>query len=146
MPHLTLTLSPAGPLVDVTIGVSKPRHDALVKAGQPIPAFAPARLLVDTGASGTCLDCSVIQKLGLIPTGQAQVHTPSTGGTAGHAMNQYDVALFILAHGIRKSFLTLPVMEADFSAQNIDGLFGRDVLAQCLLVYSGPDNAFMLSV
>lgn len=61
-------------------------------------------------------------------------------------MNQYDVALYIPAHGTHKSFTTLPVMEADFSAQNIDGLLGRDVLAQCLLVYSGPDNAFMLSV
>ena len=72
------------------------------------------------------------------------VHTPTTG-TGGHVMNQYDVALFMQAHGTHKSFLTLPVMESDFSAQNIDGLLGRDVLAQFLLVYSGPDNAFMLS-
>lgn len=144
MPHLTLTLSPAGPLVDVHIGVSKPRHDALQKAGQPIPAFVAARLLVDTGASSTCLDCVVVQKLGLIPTGQITVHTPTTG-TSGQLVNQYDAALFMQAHGTHKSFLTLPVMESDFSAQNIDGLLGRDVLAQCLLVYSGPDNAFMLS-
>jgi hypothetical protein len=116
-----------------------------VKAGRTPPQIVTARLLVDTGASHTCLDCAVIQKLGLIPTGQISVHTPTTGGTA-QAINQYDVALLIQAHGTLKSFLTLPVGESDFSAQAIDGLLGRDVLAQCLLLYSGPDNVFMLSL
>jgi hypothetical protein len=30
--------------------------------------------------------------------------------------------------------------------QGFQGLRGRDILKECLLIYSGPDNAFMLSI
>jgi hypothetical protein len=144
MPHLTFQIGPTGPLLDVIVTVSKPRADALTKAGQPTPAPVQARLLIDTGASGTAIDPSILTKLGLSPTGIMTIHTPSTG-PQGHQVNQYDVGLAIQYQGLARQFLALPVGECSLNAQGIDGLLGRDVLAHCLFIYTGPDNAFILS-
>src|SRR5947208_6223308 len=96
MPHLIQTMSsPIGPVLDVAIGVSRPRQAALEKAKLPVPAFVSARLLVDTGATCTVLDKSVIRKLNLIPTGSALLHTSATG-VSGHPSNQFDVALMVI--------------------------------------------------
>jgi hypothetical protein len=93
--QFTLQLDPAnGPVLTVVIGVSVARGDALMTAGQPVPAGISARALIDTGASCTCVDPSILAKLALTPTGTVSVHTPSTG-PAAHLAEQYDVSLII---------------------------------------------------
>ncbi|HWK88868.1 MAG TPA: aspartyl protease family protein, partial [Longimicrobium sp.] len=93
MAHFTLSTDPAnGPVVHAFVAVSPPRHDALVAAGQPVPTGVAVRALVDTGASCTCLDPSVISTLRLTPTGSVSVHTPSTGA-APHVTEQFDVSV-----------------------------------------------------
>jgi hypothetical protein len=81
MPLLTFALSPAGPVIDVLVGVSPPRAQQLALANAPVPAPVSARLLVDTGASVTCLDRAILASLGLAPTGNVAMATPSTGAT-----------------------------------------------------------------
>lgn len=118
--------------------------EALMRLGQPVPNLVPARLLIDTGASCTLLDCPIIAALGIDPTGQQQINTPSTGNTPA-TVNQYDISLF-LAHRVAPKFIqTLPIIESDFSAQPIDGLLGRDVLRECLLVFDGEAQRFSLA-
>ena len=143
MPYLTSTISPAGPLIDLLIGVSFPRSEALTKAGLPIPNPVQARLLIDTGASGTCVDPSIISGLGLTPTGTTPIHTPSTG-LAPHMCNQYDVQITILHPRLHRVFSAIAVIEADLSAQGIQGLLGRDVLAECHFTYNGEANIYTL--
>ena len=90
------------------------------------------------------IDNSIVQALQLTPTGQCDVHTPSTGKTAAKVF-QYDVGL-LLYHTVNTRFFnTLPVMASDFSQQSIQGLLGRDVLNQCLLVYDGSAATFSLA-
>lgn len=133
MPHLTLQISANGPVVDVLVGVSKPRSDALAAAGQPVPAQVQIRALVDTGASCTCLDLQTLQALQLQPRGTATVHTPSTNATTPHTANQYDVQLTLLHPKLNMTFQALPVIEAQLSHQGHQALIGRDILANCLL-------------
>lgn len=77
------------------------------------------------------------------------MHTPSTG-TVPVTQQSYDVGLIIMGQAPTGGHTghwvqNLPIMGADFSAQGIDGLLGRDVLGQCRMTYSGSDNLVLIS-
>lgn len=139
MPHFTLQISPQGALLDAVIGVSTPRHAALVAAGQIIPNPVPIRALIDTGSSITCIDSSVLQALILTPAGNTQINTPSTGSNPVNA-DLYDIGLLIPPGATTQIPLligTLPVICAKLVSQGFQALIGRDVLAQCVFSYNG---------
>jgi hypothetical protein len=143
MPYLTLQNSPGGPIVDLLVNISAARAQALKSANQAAPQGIQIRALLDTGASGTCIDPAVLTSLGLTPKGQVPVHTPSTGATP-HLANQYDVGLTLLHPKLNFIFQTVPVIESNLSQQGIQGLIGRDLLAHCLFVYDGASGTFCL--
>ena len=143
MPHLTLPVGVGGPVIDLLIGVSEPRALALRAAGKTVPANVNARLLVDTGASCTCIDPSVLAPLQLTPTGTTTIHTPSTQGT-GHSVNQFDVSIIMVQSLVWRSWKAWPVIESNLSGQGIHGLLGRDILAHCLMTYDGAAKTFCL--
>jgi len=146
--QFTLQLDPAnGPVLTVVIGVSVPRADALITAGEPLPPGISSRALIDTGASCTCVDPSILEKLSLTPTGTVSVHTPSTG-PAAHVAEQYDVSVVIPGAGTHHVPLALPavpVMAAHLSIQGIDALIGRDVLRDCIFIYNGSVGLFTIA-
>ena len=145
MPSLTQMFSAAGPVIDVYIGVTAAREQALTAAGKQAPEWAMARMLVDTGASHTCVDHSVIGPLKLEPTGLISAHTPTTHGKPTELF-QYDVRILLAnpsLSGVR-SFDALPVSACHLASQGIQGLLGRDVLAQCQLLYNGEIDQFTL--
>lgn len=148
MPHFTQQIDENGPLLNVVIAVSAARLNALIQAKQTPPEPIPVRGLVDTGASCTCVDPSVIQRLQLSPTGQAAMVTPSTGNQPPVIKHQYDVGLGIFATQQETPFLlpSMPVVETDlFDQQGFHVLIGRDVLARCLLIYNGATRSYTLS-
>lgn len=147
MPHLSGQITPWGPLINVVVVVSAPRAAALTAAGQPFPTPAVARLVVDTGASLTAIDATVLKQLGLTPKGKTPIHTPSTQGQP-HEADEYDVGITIYGHDTQVpcyTIPTLPVIEGNFKSQGIDGLLGRDVLIMARMIYGGPDNWYGLS-
>lgn len=142
MPQIALRISPGGPLLDVAVGVSAPRQLALVAARGLTPGRSQARFLIDTGASHTVVDAGIITGLGLTPTSIALVQTPSTAGTPQPAP-QFDVSLLIPMRTGARLFNAVSVFALSLRPQGIDGLLGRDILAECLLTYSGPDQVFL---
>ncbi len=144
MPFLTNHFTTDGPLVEVFINASLPRLAALRNAGQAAPTPAKIRLLVDTGASSTCIDAKVMKQLGIAATGSVPIHTPSTG-TVPQSCDLYDVGIVILDPIHSHSIPIVPVIESDFSTQGIDGLLGRDILSKMLLIYDGKAGRFTLS-
>ena len=144
MPCLTFAIDQNGPLLDLLVGVSKPRLEALQKAGKAPPNPVRIKGLIDTGASCTCIDPSVIKKLNIPPTGSVGISTPSTGSNT-HTCNQYDVSINLLHPELVYTINILPIVESHLSSQGIDALIGRDVLANCLLVYNGQIEAYTLA-
>lgn len=111
--------------------------------------------LIDTGASGTAIDVSVVAALGLVATGSTLVHTPTTGAIPKQCAC-YDVSFWFLSqsafvaqstegHFVHPSHLTIPVMEAKLLNQGYHALIGRDVLAYCHLAYDGRQKRFVLT-
>ncbi|MBR0560043.1 aspartyl protease family protein [Neokomagataea anthophila] len=146
MTHFSNTVTQVGPLLRVTIGVSHARAEALVRAEKPIPTPIIANLLIDTGASKSCICTNIASSLGLSPTGVMNVLTPSTG-TTPQPVPTYDVAMTFqgLSPSDVNSLPTLSVTSNDFAAQGIDGLLGRDVLSYAHMFYNGRENMYFLS-
>ena len=146
MPVLTAAFQAGVPLVRIAVGVSEPRQGALQAVSQPIPDPQGCLALLDTGASHSCVDPTILAALGLSPTGSVSVLTASSG-TTPHACRQFDVALVIFMDNqqIHLASLTIPVMELDLVNQGFGALIGRDVLSQGLLVYNGKRGELMLS-
>jgi len=146
VPHFTLTFEDNGPCLNVLLSVSAARLTALQKHGMDAPTPISIRGLVDTGASCTSVDSSVIQTLGISPSGEAQVSTPSTKD-GPVPMMQYDVGLQIYANKIQHPLIVrnLPVIEAPLAKQGIHALIGRDVLSNCVLNYNGAQKTYTLA-
>ena len=144
MPHLSLPISPGGPILDCFIGVSNARAEALRRANQAVPVPIQVRALVDTGASCTGIDPSILSTLGIVSTGTTQVHTPSTTSGQPHVANQFDVSLILNHPMISRTFMAVPVIESALLHQGIQALISRDILAFCLLTYDGQAGIFCL--
>jgi len=146
VPTINLSFTGGSPIVTAAVQVSRYREDALRTHSKPVPEWVAARLLVDTGASVTCLDPKILAPLGVQPSGVTPIHTPSTEGEA-HSRYQYDVQLHIQGSHNQPPlyFPLMSVVGTSFTHQGIDGLLGRDVLAHCLLIYNASLGIFTLS-
>jgi predicted aspartyl protease len=144
MPHLTNPFSAGCPIIELYVTVSAYRQTALIAANQPVPPWQTARAVIDTGASGTCIDPGILKPLNLTPTGTIAIQTPSTSGST-HQCLQYDVMLGIYHSTSSKILGTVPVIATDLASQGIQALIGRDVLSSCLLIYDGIAETFSLA-
>jgi hypothetical protein len=144
MPHYTVPVGPQGPLLAVFVNATAARRGALLAAGRALPQAVLIQIVVDTGASMTSIDQAVIAQLGLQPTGTVGILTPSTGATP-HQCSTYDVELIIPGYAPVKHIPALAVTDGNYSTQGHGGLLGRDALKDARLIYSGHDNAVMLS-
>lgn len=151
MPHFTTTLQQGQPIVNMFVGVSVARAQALATANQTVPPIQTVRALVDTGASGTCIDPLVFAALQLQPTGMTPMLTPSTGNTPVDT-ETYDVSIIIpgaVTAGVQDPPLVMqniPVSASHlFVAQGFHVLLGRDILRRCILHYNGAVGLFTIS-
>ena len=117
MAHFTLTVDPIhGPVISAFIGVSEQRATALNAAKVPVPSAIPIRALVDTGASNTCVDPSVLKALGLET--KAPIYIATQGGTAKTVMD--------CAHNISKVSHVIISYLIQKSGWNLDPLGGSE--------------------
>ncbi len=99
------------------------------------------KALIDTGAAQTLIDLSVVKELGLVPLGDDDLTTVSTGRQPVVALT-YRVRLQLIGPPHVSIFPSLTVIAADLSSFGLKVLLGRDVLARCLFYDNGPSDPF----
>jgi hypothetical protein len=147
MPHFVINHGPSGPLIDIYVALSAPRLEMPAEAdpAQPEPKPVGVKALVDTGASHTSIDVSLVKLLGLVPSGIASVITPTTGNVPCD-VPCYDVAFHIpFPNGHFHSFSLWVASAMELQHQGFSVLLGRDILASGMLVYDGVHSMFILS-
>jgi predicted aspartyl protease len=145
VPILTLNIEPQGLFVNCLIGASHPRIQQLHAAKLQVPSPVPFRALIDTGASHTCVDPYLLSTLGLTPSGQQDIHTPSTAGKT-HLCDVYDVALGVTFGVHTHVIAAMPVIVCNLKGQGLDALLGRDVLSAFHFFLNGPHGFFTMGV
>jgi hypothetical protein len=145
MPKLAFgNLKAWGPVIDVALGPSAPRVQALQRAGHPPVWPLVVKALMGTGSDSTCVDYSVIDRLGLLPKGDASIRTVTTGPLPVN-FPTFDVLLQFIGPPHKTVSSALRVYAMDISSMGILVLLGRDVLARCHLIYDGPSDQFTFS-
>jgi hypothetical protein len=134
-----------GAFVTAIVGVSKPHEDALLNEDRPLPSRQEVRLLIDTGASGTFIDESVLANLEIAPSGFEGMASASR---KNELRNTYDISLWIpdnhgklwiVSRGMR-------VMESNSARHGFTGLLGCDVLARGSLLFDGLNKIARLTL
>jgi len=131
-----------GPTFAVEVAIPTVLANSLTTAGNPIPQPQLVNALIDTGASMSAVDVAILGSLGLQPTGQTTVSTPS------------NPAAQVSSYAVRMTFAQIPgapivepmsVLGCQLAAQGIGALIGRDVLTNAVLIYNGPGGFYTLA-
>ena len=133
-------LSVDGPKIPVEIQIPNALAQSLGQQGMPVPTPVTGYALIDTGASVTAVDATIIQNLGVNPVGIAQVQTPF--GTV--QQNQYPVRLVFPGTPL-PSIGTSQAIGSVLQSQGIIALIGRDVLTHFILICNGPGGFISLA-
>jgi len=144
--HGTSTRS-HGPLIEVRLDVTRPNRARLARVGQASPAAVRVSALLDTGAESSCIDPTVIARLGIQPVRYIMSNMPLMSGL--QPTREYQVEL-VIEHPAATTgqFLHIPdldMLERDLSGAGAEAILGRDVLAQCVFTYDGLTDSFTLS-
>lgn len=124
-------------LPNIEISLPQILVDELTKKGMPIPKPITGNALIDTGASASVVDLSVISSLQISPVGVATVLT-----TAGPVQQNLFPIRFVLP-GLVIDISA--VLGADLRPFGIVSLIGRDILSLFLMIYHGRAGMITLA-
>lgn len=142
-----------GPLLFASWSVPRAVRDALGAAARPVPQEVNGVLLLDTGASGTCISMKAATALGLHPTrlqagyGAGGLHQnpvflanleiritdPKTLMTSAFGWEQE-------VQGIPDLEKCVPALQLQGHSVEVVGLLGRDILRHSRIHYDGPNG------
>ena len=154
MPVLTHRISPVpnptpfhpdglvalGPRLAVQLEVPSALAKQLAATGARVPTPVTGTALIDTGATRSAIDRTVVTRLGLNPVGLV------TLGTAAGPIPQalYPVRLIIQQMNFPAEFES--VTGCDLSGTDLIMLIGRDVLRVSMSVYDGNSGQYSLAI
>ena len=133
-------LQQEGPLLDVYFSLPEGLEKKLKAEGKQVPAPIHCKALIDTGASNCVVQEEIPTKLNLNPTGETTITTPSCESCKCYT---YYMRLTI---PVNKIIIETIFTAAPLKNQEIDCLFGRDALSNCVFIYIGYAGQFTLSV
>jgi hypothetical protein len=144
MTNITTMIGQNGAFLPTLLSVSQPQRQAMLLLGMQIPLPTARALLIDTGASQTALDTTIVTALGLMATGLIFIGT--AGGGLPIPSLTYDVGMRLSSTvGVQQTYFpALRISTVHLAPAGPDGLLGRDVLATGLMAYAGFANQAQL--
>jgi hypothetical protein len=142
MPRLTFPFGPDGLLVPALLGLSRQDMTAQQGDGAGCPGLLHVRGMIDTGTTLTAVTPRMLARLN-VPPGPA-VDTTTASGTVRVHLYQISFTIYDLARG---STLTRPdwtVTNLLHNLDDVDVLFGLDLLREIALTVDGPGQTFSL--
>ncbi len=127
-------ITDSGPLINILFAVPL-NLEKITSKGRKKEPIGPLPILVDTGASHSCIDEEIPKKLGLKPIRKQKISTPSC---ESYEANVYHLRVIVpeLNLSYERSFTGTKSKN-----QNIHGLLGRDMLKGLVLIYNTIDNS-----
>ena len=122
---------------DIQISLPQPLVNVLTEKEIPIPEPITGNALIDTGASVSVVDLSVISSLQISPVGVATVQT-----TAGDVLQNLFPIRFVIP---RLVIDVSAVLGADLKPFGIVALIGRDILNLFMMIYHGHAGRITLA-
>lgn len=130
-----------GLILTTDLSIAAPHAALLSAAGKPIPPAIRVRLLVDTGATSSCVRHNIAEAAGLklisasVPVAGVGVVTT---GKKYLGRIQFAFPSKIIDGMGHTIWVDTEITSIDLPSPHIDGLIGRDVLSHFELSYSGP--------
>jgi hypothetical protein len=143
MPRLTFPFVPDGLLVPALIGLARPAMQSLQAQGAALPGLVQARGAFDSGTTVTAVAPWVLSTLQATPGPATQ--TKTAAGTV--AVHIYQVSFTIYHLGSGGAVLWRPDWTVTNLLQDLDDvdvLFGLDLLREIVLIVDGPAKIFTL--
>lgn len=137
-----LALQQIGSVFDEEISVPTALQEALIAKGLTVPPPERGRALIDTGATFSAVENTIMTRLGVPPVGITSV------GTAGgrHMANQYP-AKFTLTLGNGSISFEIPrATGVNMTDQPYIALIGRNLLANVVMIYNGGLGIITLAI
>ena len=138
-------LQRTGPIVPLQVEIPAALAAQMQATGAQIPTPVIGMGLIDTGASVSAVDLSVVDRLGIQPIGvvpishaggsQLQQTYPARFSFPGTSLPTIDFSALL---GANLSGMLLPI------PGQLIALLGRDLLKSFVLIYNGSDGRFTL--
>src|SRR5262249_40536568 len=147
MPILSFPCQDMGPLVEIEVGWSRSRLQALRRSLRPIPPPVRIDALIDTGSDTTCLDTTVVAQLGLPYGSMMLANLPALRRLSLAIEHDAGVRILQPSGNPAEDFILtdLVILELELGRVGYQALLGRDVLAHCDFLYQGPAGRFQLT-
>lgn len=139
------TLTAVGPIIPVEVGMPLALQEFFTKNGLPIPSPQSGYALIDTGASITAIDESVLQQLSILPIDSIPLSsTHSTERSFVYPTNISLPALNIKDFSIAR-VVGCKLKWKTAEEKEIIMLLGRDLLVNTVLIYNGKSASITLA-
>ena len=141
-------LTNAGPIAPAEIHVPQELAQLLQSQGQATPSAQTGVVLIDTGATRSCADVTIMAALGVNVVGQINLGT--AGGLVPAPLYP---ARFVIGPGTPSpihinfsSVVGVNLSGQTAVGQRLIGLIGRDILSRGILIYNGTLGSFSLAL
>jgi hypothetical protein len=149
MPTLSGPITADGAVITISLGVSEARRRTMQRVNLPVPLRSVLRVVVDPGSAMTLADeVRGIGPLRVRPRRQQGVVSSASGLTVNlHSMYELSVELLDDGGHPLMYWPRVGVLGTTYDpAAVVQGVFGRDLLADCVFHYDGKGGRFSLTV